>query len=109
MRGRGAHDYRYDNDLSFYAGLGGYLLVHSPANLGVEARLSGETKGNDEQDGETVTGSNLTALYLGPHLHAAYDERLRGSFAVQVPVLQHVSELTLVADYRILASLGWQF
>jgi hypothetical protein len=109
VRGRGAHDYRYDNDLSFYVGLGGYLLAHSPLNLGVEARVAGETKGNDEQNGKTVTGSNLTALYVGPQVHATYDERLRGAVGVQVPVLQHVQELTLVPDYRILASLGWQF
>ena len=109
VRGRGAHDYRYDNDLSFYLGLGGYLLVHSPLDLGVEARLAGETKGNDEQNGETLTGSNLTALYVGPHVHMTYDERLRGALGVQVPVLQHVQELTLVADYRILATVGWQF
>jgi len=109
VRGRGAHDYRYDNDLSFYCGLGGYLLLHTPVNLAVEARLAGETKGNDEQDGETVTGSNLTALYVGPYVHATYDERLRAAVAVQMPVLQHVQDLALVADYRLLASLGWQF
>jgi len=109
VRGRGAHDYRYDNDFSFYSGLGGYLLLHAPVDLAVEARLAGETKGNDEQDGETVTGSNLTALYVGPHVHATYDERLRGAVGVQIPVLQHVQDLALVADYRILASLGWQF
>jgi hypothetical protein len=109
VRGRGAHDYRYDNDLSFYLGLGAYLLVHSPLNLGIEARLAGETKGNDEQNGETVTGSNLTAVYVGPHVHATYDERLRGAVGVQIPVLQHVQELTLVPDYRILATVGWQF
>jgi hypothetical protein len=109
VRGRGAHDYRYDNDLGFYAGLGAYVLVHAPINLGIEARLNGETKGNDEQNGETLTGSNLTALYVGPHMHATYDERLRGAVGVQIPVLQHVQELVLVPDYRILASLGWQF
>ena len=109
VRGRGAHDYRYDNDFSFYLGLGGYVLVHSPLDLGLEARLAGETKGNDEQNGETLTGSNLTALYIGPQVHATHDERLRGALGVQIPVLQHVQELTLVADYRILASLSWQF
>jgi hypothetical protein len=109
VRGRGAHDYRYDNDLSFYAGLGKYLLLHSHLNLGVEARLAGETKGNDEQDGETVTGSNLTALYVGPHVHATYDEHLRAAIGVQIPMLQHVQEMMIVADYRILANLGWQF
>lgn len=109
VRGRGAHDYRYDNDLTFYCGLGGYVLLHAPVNLAVEARLAGETKGNDEQDGETVTGSNLTALYVGPHVHATYDERLRAAVGVQIPVLQHVQDLALVADYRVLANLGWQF
>lgn len=109
VRGRGAHDYRYDNDLSFYLGVGGYVLVHSPFDVGIEAKLTGETKGNDEQDGETLTGSNLTAIYVGPHLHATYDERLRGAVGVQIPVLQHVQELVLVPDYRILATLGWQF
>jgi hypothetical protein len=109
VRGRGAHDYRYDNDLSFYLGLGGYVLVHSPLNFGVEVRLAGETKGNDDQNGETLTGSNLTALYVGPQSHMTYREQLRGAVGVQVPVLQHVQELMLVADYRILASIGWQF
>jgi len=109
VRGRGAHDYRYDNDLSFYLGVGGYVVTHSPLDLGVEARVAGETKGNDEQNGETVIGSNLTALYVGPQVHLTYDDRLRGAVGVQVPVLQHVQGLTLVPDYRILANLGWQF
>lgn len=109
VRGHGSHEYRYANDLSFYFGLGGYVLIHEPFDLGLEARLAGETKGNDEQGGETLTGSNLTAVYVGPQVHASYDERLRGSLGVQIPVLQHVQELTLVADYRILASIGWQF
>ena len=109
VRGNGDHDYRYDNDLSFHFGVGGYLLTHSVMSLGVEARLTGETKGNDKQHGETLTGSNLTALYVGPQIHATYAERARFALGVQLPVLQNVSELQLVPDYRILASVGWQF
>ena len=109
VRGNGDHDYRYDNDLSFHFGVGGYLLTHSVTTLGVEARLTGETKGNDKQHGETITGSNLTALYVGPHVHATYQERARFAVGAQIPVLQNVSELQLVPDYRILASVGWQF
>lgn len=109
VRGNGAHDYSYDNDLSFHFGVGGYLLTHSVLSLGVEARLTGETKGNDKQNGETLTGSNLTALYVGPQIHATYAERARFALGLQLPVLQNVSELQLVPDYRILASVGWQF
>ncbi len=109
VRGNGDHDYRYDNDLSFYFGVGGYLLTHSVMSLGLEARLTGETKGNDKQHGETLTGSNLTALYVGPQIHATYAERARFALGLQLPVLQNVSELQLVPDYRILASVGWQF
>jgi hypothetical protein len=109
VRGNGDHDYRYDNELAFHFGVGGYLLTHSVTTLGVEARLTGETKGNDKQHGEPVTGSNLTALYVGPHLHATYAERARFAVGTQIPVLQNVSELQLVRDYRILASVGWQF
>jgi hypothetical protein len=109
VSGHGDHGYRYDNELAFHLGIGGYLLVHHLVDLGLETRLTGETKGNDRQRGETVTGSNLTALYLGPMLHATFDGRLRTGLGVQLPVLQHVSELQLVRDYRILASLGWYF
>lgn len=109
VRGNGDHDYRYDNDLAFHFGVGGYLLTHSVMSLGVEARLTGETKGNDKQNGETLTGSNLTALYVGPQIHATYAERARFALGLQLPVLQNVSELQLVPDYRILASVGWQF
>jgi hypothetical protein len=109
VRGNGDHDYRYDNDLSFNFGVGGYLLTHSVTSLGLEARLTGETKGNDKQHGETLTGSNLTALYVGPQIHATYAERARFALGLQLPVLQNVSELQLVPDYRILASVGWQF
>lgn len=109
VRGHGDHGYRYANDLVFHLGAGGFPLLHAPFDLAVEARLTGETKGNDERRGETVTGSGVTALYLGPNLHVAGGERFRAAVGAQFPVLQNVSDLQLVADYRILASLGWQF
>ena len=109
VRSRGAHGYRYDNDLAFHFGVGGYVLTHSAMSLALEARLAGETKGNDEQHGETVTGSGLTALYVGPQLHATYEERARFAVSIQRPVLQSVSELQLVRDYRVLVGIGWQF
>ena len=109
VRGHGAHDYQYANDLSFHFGVGGYLLTHSLMSLGLEARLTGETKGNDDQSGEKVSGTEMTALYLGPLLHATYADRLRLAIGLQLPVLQDYSELQLVPDYRILAGVGWQF
>jgi hypothetical protein len=109
VRGHGDHGYDYANDLTFHLGLGGYLSTHEPVNLALEVRLAGETKGNDSQRHETVTGSGITALYLGPNLHGTFDDRLRGALGVQFPVLQNVSELQLVVDYRILASVAWQF
>ena len=90
VRTRGAHGYRYANDLAFHLGVGGYLLTHSAMSLALETRLTGETKGNDDQHGETVTGSGLTALYVGPQLHATYAERARFAVGIERPVLQDV-------------------
>lgn len=109
VRGNGDHGYDFANELSYHLGVGAYVMTHDPANVAIEARFTGETKGNDTQRHQTVAGTKTTALYFGPHFHATYADRLRGAVGIQVPVLQDVSGLQLVADYRILANLAWNF
>ena len=114
IRGTGAFDYRYANDLLFSGGPGlylfaGHLLGGQPWALRAQALLTGESKGTDTIDGQRVGDTGYTGLYLGPALAFAWGLHLGAELALDVPVLQHNSGLQIVPDYRLRGALTWRF
>ena len=55
MRSTGSFDYRFANDLTWIGGPGWYALLTHSYSLALQAVLSGETKGNDSQQGRSST------------------------------------------------------
>lgn len=114
IRGTGAFDYRYANDLMFSAGPGlylfaGHLLGGQPWSLRAQAMLTGESKGTDTIDGQRVGDTGYTALYLGPALGFAWGLHLGAELALDAPVLQNNSGLQIVPDYRLRGAFTWRF
>jgi len=110
----GAFDYQYANDLLFGTGPGAYLfagdhLWGEPYTFGIQALLTGETKGNDTIDGETETGSGITSLYLGPAFRFGWGKSLGAEIAADLPVLQNNTGLQIVPDYRLRGGITWRF
>jgi hypothetical protein len=109
IRSEGSFDYQFANDLIWIGGPGYYPYLADDMTLGVQAVLSGETKGNDELDGEKLDDTGLTALYLGPAIRWSWTTSLAAEVMADLPVLQNVASLQIVPDYRIRGGLVWRF
>lgn len=109
IRTEGDFDYRFANDLVWNAGPGGYLYVSDDATIGIQAALSGETKGKDRSRGEDVEGSAATTLYLGPTLLASFLQRYSAELTAEAPVYKDMDDANIEPDFRIRFSLGARF
>lgn len=108
IRGEGSFDYRYADDLQWDAGPG--LLVWKGERLqaAVQAVLSGESKGQDEQDGHRLNDTAATTLYVGPGLDLGWD-RLAAEVAIDVPVITHRTAVQIAPDLRVRGGVRWRF
>lgn len=110
----GAFDYQYANDLLFETGPGAYLalgdnLFGAPYAFGAQVLFTGETKGEDSIEGETLDDTALTALYLGPAFRFTWGVHLGAEIEAELPVLQNNTGLQILPDYRIRGGLSWRF
>jgi hypothetical protein len=109
VRSTGSFDYRFANDLTWLGGPGWYALLTHAYSLGVQAVLSGETKGKDSQQGRSVDDTAMTALYVGPGVSFTWGASLGAELAVDLPVIQHNTSLQLVPDVRVRGGVTWRF
>src|SRR5947209_1733515 len=86
LRGEGAHDYNFANDLSWDAGPGYYLVRNKDMVIGLEFVTSGETKGKDEFQGHPAEDTAMTEEYVGPRVVASYG-RWSAEFRAELPVI----------------------
>lgn len=109
IRGEGDFDYRYAHDLTWVGGPGVFALLTHAYSLGLQAVLSGETKGKDTQAGERLDDTGITALYVGPGFNLTWGTSLAVDLAVDVPVVQENTAVQIVPDYRIRGGMIWRF
>ena len=109
IRTEGSFDYTYANDLTWIGGPGYYPYLDDNMTLGVQAVMTGETKGNDEFEGEKTGDTAITALYLGPAIRFSWATSLAAEITGDLPVYQNVTGLQIVPDYRIRGALIWRF
>ena len=109
IRGDGAFDYRYANELTWTGGPGAYLLLDHDHSLALQALVSGETKGKDHQGGARLDDTAVTSLFVGPRVLFTWGTSLAMEGAVELPVVQHETALQIVADYRLRAAAVWRF
>ena len=109
IRSEGDFDYTYANDLTWSGGPGAFALLDPRYTLGVQAAVSGETKGNDRQAGVRLDDTAVTALYVGPGLLFTWGTSLAAELVADLPAVQNTSGRQLVPDFRLRGSASWRF
>jgi len=74
----------------------------------VQALVSGETKGQDEQQGKALEDTAATTLYVGPGLNLGW-KQLEAEATVEVPVITHRTGVQIAPDVRVRGGLRWRF
>jgi hypothetical protein len=108
LRGDGAHQYDFANDLSWRGGPGYYFIRKRSAILGVQCACSGEHKNRDRFRGGVAEGTGITSVSLGPRLVASLN-KLSGEFAAEFPLSIENTALQVVPDYRLRLSFAVRF
>ena len=108
LRGAGAHQYDFANDISWSAGPGFYFVRNPQTIVGVQFVVSGEHKDLDRFRGQPVEDTGITSVFLGPRLVVSHG-KLTGEIAVDLPVSIDNTALQIVPDYRLRGSFGIRF
>jgi hypothetical protein len=109
VRTKGDFDYEFANDLTWSGGPGFYFAVKHNYTLGLQAVVSGETKGKDTFRGEKAEDTGVTAVYLGPQLNFTWRDKLSAQIGADLPVSIRNTALQTVPDYRVRAGVTWHF
>ena len=108
LRGDGAHQYHFANDLAWSGGPGYYVIRNAEAAFGLEFVVSGEYKDVDRFRGKAADDTGINSVFVGPRLVGA-----RGRWSVEVeadlPVLLDNTALQAVPDYRIRGGISFHF
>ena len=105
LRGDGAHDYHFANDLTWSAGPGYYLLRKRDTLVGFECAASGESKDVDRFQGRAAEDTGVTSVFIGPRIIASHDQ-ISGELAAEFPVLMNTTAFQAVPDHRLRASVA---
>ena len=105
LRGDGAHQYHFANDLIWSAGPGYYLVRKRDTLIGFQCVASGESKDVDRFQGRAAEDTGVTSVFIGPRIIASHDQ-LSGELAAEFPVLMNTTALQVVPDYRLRASVA---
>ena len=108
LRGHGAHQYSFANDLSWSGGPGYYFVRNRRTILGLQLVCSGEHKGLDRFQGNAAEDTGITSVFLGPRIVASFG-KVSGELAVEIPVSIDNTALQVVPDYRIRGSVAIRF
>jgi hypothetical protein len=108
LRGQGAHDYDFANDISWSGGPGYYFVRNRETIIGIQLACSGEHKDTDRFHGEHADDTGFTSVFLGPRLLASHG-KLSAELAAEIPVSIDNTALQAVPDYRLKASIGIRF
>ena len=108
VRGEGAHQYDFANDLSWSGGPGFYFVRNRQTIVGLQCACSGEHKDVDHFRGEPAPDTGITAVFLGPRVIASHG-KLSAEFAAEFPVSIDNTALQVVPDYRLRASFAVSF
>jgi hypothetical protein len=108
LRGDGAHQYHFANDLSWGGGPGYYLMRNRRVIVGLQWVCSGEHKGLDRFQGNAAEDTGVTAVFLGPRVVASFG-KVSGELAVELPVSIDNTALQVVPDYHLRGSVAIRF
>jgi hypothetical protein len=108
LRGDGAHQYHFANDLSWSGGPGYYFVRHHQTIVGLQFACSGEHKDVDRFRGQAAEDTGITSVFLGPRLLIS-SGKISAELAAELPVSIDNTALQVVPDYRFRASFAIRF
>lgn len=108
LRGDGAHQYHFANDLTWNTGPGYYLIRRRDTIAGVQFVVSGAYKDVDRFRGAKAEDTGITSIFLGPRLIASHG-RWSVEIAAEFPVSIDNTALQIVPDYRLRGGISVQF
>ncbi len=108
IRGDGAHQYNFANDVSWSGGPGFYLVRNRQTIVGLQVACSGEHKDVDRFRGQRAEDTGITSVFLGPRVVLSRG-KLSAELAAELPVSIDNTALQAVPDYRLRASFAIRF
>jgi hypothetical protein len=108
VRGDGAHQYNFANDLSWSGGPGFYLIRNRETIVGLQVACSGEHKDVDRFRGQPAEDTGITSVFLGPRVIVSHG-KLSVEFAAELPISIDNTALQAVPDYRLRGSFAIRF
>jgi hypothetical protein len=108
LRGDGAHQYHFANDLVWDGGPGFYFVRRNDAVIGLQFVLSGEYKDTDRFRGKIAGDTGITSVFAGPRVMASRG-RWSAEVSVDLPISIDNTALQVVSDYRIHGGVSVQF
>jgi len=108
LRGDGAHQYHFANDLVWNAGPGYYFVRRRDMIVGLQFVASGEYKDVDRFRGKKAEDTGITSVFLGPRIVVSRG-RFSAEVAAEIPVLIDNTALQVVPDYRLRGAISFHF
>ena len=108
VRGDGAYQYNFANDVSWSGGPGFYLVRNRQTIVGLQLVCSGEHKDVDQFQGQPADDTGITSVFLGPRLVVSHG-KLSLEVAAELPVSIDNTDFQAVPDYRLRGSFAIRF
>jgi hypothetical protein len=108
VRGHGAHQYDFANDISWKAGPGLYIVRNHQTIVGLQIACAGEHKEVDRFRAQPAEDTGITSVFLGPRITAS-SGKFSAEFAAELPVSIENTALQVVPDYRLRGSFAIRF
>ncbi len=108
LRTEGDHGYQYSDDVFVTAHIGRALLSTDTGSLRGRVGLSGEFRDADEQYGEKIEHTDLDSIYGTATFTVSHNAWI-AELGVDIPIYEHVADVTLVPEFRTRAAIGVQF
>ena len=109
IRTEGSFGYEYANDLTWSGGPGVFGVLTHEYTTGLQAAISGESKGKDTLSGTREGDTARTGVYVGPELVFTWGTSLGANIGIDVSVVQNNAALQIVPDYRFRGGFTWRF
>lgn len=111
LRSEGAYGYQYGNEVSWFASLGGYVLLRHDATLSLQFVTSGSYQRPDTLDGTPTTdsgdGQSRLWAFVGPGMTFTWGTSIAADLTGDLPV-EH-RDVGLIPEYRIRGGLTYRF
>jgi hypothetical protein len=108
LRGDGAHQYHFANDLTWSGGPGYYFIRRHDMIIGLQFVASGEYKDVDRFRGKPAEDTGITSVFLGPRVVASRG-RWSAEIVAEFPVSIDNTALQVVPDYRLRGGISFHF